>query len=652
MFITIAFSHQTNWIVLLQSFKWRAIPREDLFQVKRTGKGIGRRLCTGLENTMNVLNNKMMQLLYLFISFSVIQGSPCINEKDFKFKNHSCISIRKDESKRQSMCQHKKVRKACPQTCGLCCENDPDYVFKTPLGEPKEKDCKWIEEIDTRPTIHCDNYKNGRMVKDACPKACNFCKTKVLLHNKSPSSANNLPSLRPSVAPRVTESPTIACEDDHDFSFIQGRNGFSCSRIQKDETLRQDLCSKGVVRDACPLTCGQCCADDVTYFFLNKSREKKTCEWVGEHELRKVNYCKKHRNGRHILDACGKTCDSCKSKVPFLPAQSSSPSSYSSSVPSSEPKMESTSKSDPLDKTASEDESKDNNGTNKIGESSNSLTDQPEENTNLAIPKEVIIISSAAATLIIVGLFVRTQISRRRRMKNNSLDSDHYIDVLKDQIQMTRFPNEKQRNLYEQRMEAMKDLSDIQGSESDTEASYPREIDCIALTTTKSSSYVQPDSKNLNKIHSTVDVHQCLNFSCQNYNTHQSPTFIKAPRNNVERDKNGKINFVPVPVSTVGRGLKNQVPADDFTTCAHHDGMTITTTGHSRRSDLLNPLDNDKLDAVQGVFYNNIYCQSHQVLNKTLDGSTTLNPSNSYDSYTSYQYSLPRRPEVYPSNSY
>ena len=621
---------------------------------------------------MNVFNNKMIQFLYLFISFSVIQGSQapegnCINKKDFEFKNHSCVSIRKDEKKRQSMCQRQKVRKACPQSCGLCCENDPDYVFKTPHGEPKEKDCTWIESRKTRAMTHCDNYKNGRMIKDACPKACNFCKTKVLLNNKSPSSANNLSSPAPSVAQRITASPTSACVDDHNFNIIQGRNNYSCSRIQKDESLRQDLCSKSSVRDACPLTCGLCCADDITYFFLNKLRERKYCGWVGEHELRKVSYCNKHKNGRHIRDACGKTCNSCKSRVPFLPTQSSSPTSYDSIVPSSSPTLESSaspssipSKSDVLNPTIdegkkrSEDESEDNNETNKIDETSNSLSDQPEKNANTAIPNEAFIISSVAATLIIVGLFVRTQISRRRRRRNNSFESDHYIDVLKDQIQMTRFSDEKQKHLHKQRVEALKILSDIEGSESHIEASYPLEGNCIAFTTTKSSSFVHPDFKKLNKTHSTVDNHQCLNFPCQDFNTHKSPTFIKAPRKNVERNKNGKINFVPVPVSTVGRGSRNQVPEDESVSCAyHHDGTATTIGGHSRRSDLLNPLDNDKLDVVQGGYYNSIYCQSHHILNKTLDGSTSLNPSNSFDeSCTSYKNSFSRRPEVYPSRSY
>jgi hypothetical protein len=41
------------------------------------------------------------------------------------------------------------------------------------------QDCKWIEKRTLRQSEYCDTFENGRMVRDACPKTCGFCKEHI-----------------------------------------------------------------------------------------------------------------------------------------------------------------------------------------------------------------------------------------------------------------------------------------------------------------------------------------------------------------------------------------------------------------------------------------------------------------------------------------
>jgi hypothetical protein len=113
----------------------------------------------------------------------------CINDVTYTHDDpeQTCSWIRWKEERRQSLCQIEIVRTKCPQTCGLCCEDDASYTFLN--RSSKMKDCAWIiASSQERKDLYCSLHKNGRMVRDGCPSACNVCQAEVKLP-EGPSGA-------------------------------------------------------------------------------------------------------------------------------------------------------------------------------------------------------------------------------------------------------------------------------------------------------------------------------------------------------------------------------------------------------------------------------------------------------------------------------
>merc|ERR1712242_279669 len=81
----------------------------------------------------------------LFTATVVVAPPPCVNDRSFRFngsEQKSCFWVGENESRRQRLCsEHKRVRIACRITCGLCCQDDPDYTYITRKGFVR--DCKW-----------------------------------------------------------------------------------------------------------------------------------------------------------------------------------------------------------------------------------------------------------------------------------------------------------------------------------------------------------------------------------------------------------------------------------------------------------------------------------------------------------------------------
>jgi len=111
----------------------------------------------------------------------------CINNDDFFFNDEkeTCQWIRFKESRRSQFCQYQTVRVNCPLSCGLCCEDDASYKFTAKFGKKdKTKDCEWLGKKKKRQEKWCNEkddgdelneWQNGKMIRDACPKNCNFC---------------------------------------------------------------------------------------------------------------------------------------------------------------------------------------------------------------------------------------------------------------------------------------------------------------------------------------------------------------------------------------------------------------------------------------------------------------------------------------------
>ncbi len=218
------------------------------------------------------------------------------------------MAIRVNETLRQTSCLIADVRDACPQTCGLCCKNSPNFVFRLKEDSPKRKTCEWLEKRENQKFIHyCDEYQNGRMIKDACPESCNFCVP--LVSDDIQGEDNETAS-----TPPISQNTTSSCEEDHQFRIRVGQTDHSCVSIQNRQQLRQDLCRRNDVPIACPITCGVCCADDLRYTFITSSGDNRTCDWLLDANNTET-FCDRHRNGRFVREACAKSCNNCIAKI-------------------------------------------------------------------------------------------------------------------------------------------------------------------------------------------------------------------------------------------------------------------------------------------------------------------------------------------------
>jgi len=197
------------------------------------------RLVTSLSDTIGTDNDA-----------NTFVGDPytglCLNDRSFKQffdgKLRECSNVRLDEDRRIEMCKIPEVFEACPQSCGRCCKDDDSYSFFTKSG--KEKGCRWIQtKPDIRAEKYCgmDKYEfgNRRVVRDACPKACNFCFAYS--------------------GPRNTfEAGYCANKPAGDFFLEHNSQIVTCESLGTDEDLRKELCDQHTVRNNCPRTCGIC----------------------------------------------------------------------------------------------------------------------------------------------------------------------------------------------------------------------------------------------------------------------------------------------------------------------------------------------------------------------------------------------------------
>ncbi len=143
----------------------------------------------------------------------------CLNDQDYKYvdgdKKRSCSNIRNRESRRQTLCQLSEVRDACPQSCGICCDDNPDYEFPMELFPDEMRPCSWISKnvnrIETRQTNYCKDYDraNRTTIRNMCPKACDFCFELVdVAPTEAPTTA--APTEPPTTASPTTAAPTEA----------------------------------------------------------------------------------------------------------------------------------------------------------------------------------------------------------------------------------------------------------------------------------------------------------------------------------------------------------------------------------------------------------------------------------------------------------
>ena len=105
-------------------------------------------------------------------------------------------------------------------------------------------------------------------------------------------------------------SPTVNCIEDHDFQVEINKAKHSCTTIRNRHSIRETACDMPEVVNACPITCGMCCADDSEYSFNTTLGRTINCAWIAE-QGKASKFCDRNKNGRFVRDACAETCKSC-----------------------------------------------------------------------------------------------------------------------------------------------------------------------------------------------------------------------------------------------------------------------------------------------------------------------------------------------------
>jgi hypothetical protein len=184
------------------------------------------------ENSPDILDKSLDTINLRFGNFShstsdlnqTLHSSPnstiCLNDSAFIYKGKekkTCRWIRWKEARRTSLCTKSEVRLSCPQTCGLCCEDDPYYLFN--VNRHLSLNCKSIKKKTTNLTDTCNTFNNGRMVRDGCPVICNFCQQYVLpLHDPG-----NLYLPPPTLSPSLSPSQSPSDSSTGSYRFINDR---------------------------------------------------------------------------------------------------------------------------------------------------------------------------------------------------------------------------------------------------------------------------------------------------------------------------------------------------------------------------------------------------------------------------------------------
>ena len=233
----------------------------------------------GRYSLFTLVNLLLFLLFCAFAKANTTYNRACLNSVtyDYDGKDHGCNWIRNEDVRRITLCQESEVREECPQTCGICCEDNPDYEFETNLG--KMKSCEWLlgGKKKDRQDKYCDTYNNKEMVKDMCPLACDFCQSEIEV-SKAPT---------PSPTPLPTSS---GCSNNPKFLYNDERK-HGCQWIRKVESRRTSLCLEADVRSQCPQACGICCEDNPEYELINNLGKSKDCNWLGKKIRRQLKYC-------------------------------------------------------------------------------------------------------------------------------------------------------------------------------------------------------------------------------------------------------------------------------------------------------------------------------------------------------------------------
>ena len=84
----------------------------------------------------------------------------CRNNRDWKQstrEEYNCGDIQFVEERSVELCQIEAVHLNCPIACGICCEDDSEYIFTRNNGI--NADCVWLAESEERPFFFVTHFE-------------------------------------------------------------------------------------------------------------------------------------------------------------------------------------------------------------------------------------------------------------------------------------------------------------------------------------------------------------------------------------------------------------------------------------------------------------------------------------------------------------
>jgi len=124
----------------------------------------------------------------------------CVNILNFGYKGdpeHACEWVQRTDFRRNLLCtKMRDVREACPVSCGICCEDNPNFLTDTPYGA---QGCDWIGANPLRKIGYCPVPDVGTF----CARTCDRCLDSVLTMVPSMFGTSN-----------ETSAPTGRLDDD------------------------------------------------------------------------------------------------------------------------------------------------------------------------------------------------------------------------------------------------------------------------------------------------------------------------------------------------------------------------------------------------------------------------------------------------------
>ena len=510
-------------------------------------------------------------LLLQVIRIVASQTNLCLNSPDFEFNYDgdllTCEQIGAEERQRTKLCQEESIRENCPHICGICCHDDPNYTFQSKKSE--DKNCEWLGERELRRFNYCaKNDQSGQKISIPCPKACNACKEYIPDDIPQYLLGITLPTNKEiTSAPTLSPAPTVSnCVDQETFKH---KEKFTCDEIRKDEFKRGNFCKNQDVRNACPITCGLCCADDDSYEFTSSSGKNYTCANL-DNSVTELKFCETSHDGKMVKNACRSSCNNCMSRIlPYRKEETKETEETNTDPSGGVPPVIGGLQTDEIIKTK--------------------------------VPAYLILCITFLVLGLLIGMYSiylsQANGKAKREMEEyeeNSEPQQKYVERYLSHSMSTAEPDAISVALSKEGMgeinNSMSHNTELHVIPEDSDSvGAPHPLKHITSSGLEESSFIAASITKLGRKNaSQADVHKCLNFPCNVCSKGSGITFIKAPRANVERGPYGEVQFVPVPVNFISGELTEGLsPSDSLSvTSGLSNGMSVETNSNISTSDI------------------------------------------------------------------